>query len=432
LAKPSSNPSLGQFLTVVEVGLVIFFLFFSESFNFAEPVSKSINFLNYIFLAGMIMRRWKRMAYVLSMDLSLLALIMFAVSSVFWSVDVDYSFRESIGMLRGTLFGVYLATCFTFKEHFKLFVWVALWAVVVNLIVCLILPDFGIAPDPNKPSQMAYIGIYPYKQILGRVMVLSFATLVVDFWRSPHRRWLSALGVIGSVFLLFAARSSTYQIAAIVAILMLPLHQIAKQGVKTRTVLFVITVMLGVTLSGMLAVNWETIVDSLGKDVTFNGRTPIWTLALEQWAKRPFLGYGYAAFWGSDEGLSVYRGVSWVWALHKHSYDIRTFISHNAFIDITLQLGIVGLTLLLFNIGLVMHRVVTLMTHTRSLESFWMLQLLVIQIIGGCFEISTYVAGNSISWVIYVAMAYASATLLHRTKRTHRTASIVALDSSPM
>jgi exopolysaccharide production protein ExoQ len=428
LARKSLNQSLGQFLTVAEFGLVIFFLFFSESFQFTEPVRQSINLSNYIFLAFMILRRWKRIAYVLSMDLSLLALIGFAMASVFWSVDFDYSFRESIGMLRGTLFGIYLATCFTFKEHFKLLVWVAIWAVAVNLIVCLVLPDFGIAPDPNKPSQMAYIGIYPYKQILGRVMVLSFATLVVDFLGFPRHRWLSGFGIVGAVFLLFAARSSTYQIAAIVAILLLPLYQIAKQGVKTRTVLLVITVMLGVTLSGVLAINWETIVDSLGKDVTFNGRTPIWTLALEQWAKRPLLGYGYAAFWGSDEGLSVYRGVSWVWALHKQDYDIRTFISHNAFIDITLQLGMVGLTMLLFNISLVIHRAVTLMTQTRSLESFWMLQLLIIQIIGGCFEISTYVAGNSLSWVMYVAMAYASATLLHRVKRNRGTHSIVALD----
>jgi exopolysaccharide production protein ExoQ len=362
------------------------------------------------------------------LDLSLIILIGFTVASVLWSVDVDYSLRESIGMVRTTLLGIYLATCFSCQSQLRLFAWVSMLAVGVNLLFCMALPTWGILPDPNNPAQFAYVGIYPYKQILGRMMVLSLITLLAYFGAYPRQRWLSVLGMLGAVFLLFASRSSTYVIAAIVAIAIYPIYLIAKQGAKMRVILLLLTLLGIVVFAGFMLVSWESLVTSSGKGVTFNGRTPIWTLAIEQLMKRPLLGYGYSAFWGSDEGWQVYRGVGWVWALHKPEYDVRKFIAHNAFLDVALQLGLMGLVMLLGNIALVIYRTIALMVQTGSIASFWMLQMIAIQLVGACFEISTYLVGNSSSWVIYVAMAYGSATLLQRQRQRRRSGQILALD----
>jgi exopolysaccharide production protein ExoQ len=428
LGAKSFNQLLGKFLANTEIFLAILFLFFSESFSIPDSTSKTINLLNYIFLTIMVMRLWKRMAYVVTMDLSLIAIVGFAVCSILWSVDVEYSLRESIGMLRTTLFGIYLATFFSFQDHLKIFAWVSAWAVAVNVFVCVAFPAFGILPDPNNPAQLAYVGIYPYKQILGRMMVLSLITLLTYFWVYPRGRWLSALGILGALFLLLFSRSSTYVLAAILAIAIFPIYQIAKQAAKVRVILLVLALLAILVFSGFLMVSWESLVTSSGKGITFNGRTPIWTLAIEQLMKRPVLGYGYAAFWGSDEGWTVYRGVPWVWSLHKEGNDVRTFIAHNAFLDVALQLGLVGLTMLLSHIALVVYRSLILMNQTQTLESFWMLQLIVIQVIGSCFEFSTYLVGNSSSWVIYVAMTYSSAKLLHRNQQRRRPHAIVAVD----
>jgi exopolysaccharide production protein ExoQ len=426
LNKPIINPSLRSILLNAEIVLVVVFLFFSESFSLPEIFSKAVNLLNYIFLLVMVLRLWKRMAYVVALDLSLIILIGFTVASVLWSVDVDYSLRESIGMVRTTLLGIYLATCFSCQSQLRLFAWVSMLAVGVNLLFCMAFPTWGILPDPNNPAQFAYVGIYPYKQILGRMMVLSLITLLAYFGAYPRQRWLSVLGMLGAVFLLFASRSSTYVIAAIVAIAIYPIYLIAKQGAKMRVILLLLTLLGIVVFAGFMLVSWESLVTSSGKGVTFNGRTPIWTLAIEQLMKRPLLGYGYSAFWGSDEGWQVYRGVGWVWALHKPEYDVRKFIAHNAFLDVALQLGLMGLVMLLGNIALVIYRTIALMVQTGSIASFWMLQMIAIQLVGACFEISTYLVGNSSSWVIYVAMAYGSATLLQRQRQ--RSGKILALD----
>jgi exopolysaccharide production protein ExoQ len=428
LNKPIINPSLRSILLNAEIVLVVVFLFFSESFSLPEIFSKAVNLLNYIFLLVMVLRLWKRMAYVVALDLSLIILIGFTVASVLWSVDVDYSLRESIGMVRTTLLGIYLATCFSCQSQLRLFAWVSMLAVGVNLLFCMAFPTWGILPDPNNPAQFAYVGIYPYKQILGRMMVLSLITLLAYFGAYPRQRWLSVLGMLGAVFLLFASRSSTYVIAAIVAIAIYPIYLIAKQGAKMRVILLLLTLLGIVVFAGFMLVSWESLVTSSGKGVTFNGRTPIWTLAIEQLMKRPLLGYGYSAFWGSDEGWQVYRGVGWVWALHKPEYDVRKFIAHNAFLDVALQLGLMGLVMLLGNIALVIYRTIALMVQTGSIASFWMLQMIAIQLVGACFEISTYLVGNSSSWVIYVAMAYGSATLLQRQRQRRRSGQILAFD----
>ena len=72
-------------------------------------------------------------------------------------------------------------------------------------------------------------------------------------------------------------------------------------------------------------------------DPTYTGRDEIWQFAIERIAQRPIVGYGYQAFWGTDElatAALLYR--NWVYA---------TTDAHNAFLNIALMTGMVGLLL---------------------------------------------------------------------------------------
>jgi exopolysaccharide production protein ExoQ len=409
------NQVLGKFLATAEVGFVVFYLLFAESTSIPAQLSTVINALNYAFIGVVVGRLWKRMAYVISLDRSLLILIGFAIVSVLWSVDADFSVKMLLGMLRTTLFGVYLATCFSFQNHLRIFAWVSGWVVAINLVVYLALPSIGMAADPNQIGQFAFVGIYTFKQQTGRIMALALVTLLMHFWVYPRGRWLSAIGIVGATLMLFKAHSSTYVMASAVAIALLPLHQITKQGWRQRMLLGLMALFGVLLLASGLIANWENIAMSSGKGITFNGRTPVWTLAIEQLVKRPLLGYGYSAFWGSEEGWQAFRGVPWAWAEYKPEFDIKTgWTAHNGFLDVALQIGLVGLALLCSHILLVIGRSLALMQKTHSWESLWMLQILAIQLVGAGFEPSTYLASNNIHWIIYVAMAYSSAALLRR------------------
>ena len=95
----------------------------------------------------------------------------------------------------------------------------------------------------------------------------------------------------------------------------------------------------------------------LGKDVTLTGRTGIWSAVLDSIAKRPLLGYGYQAFWLGLEGESyrVILAVSWVLAQ-----------AQNGFLDVTLEMGIAGLTIVLLVFGFAFRDGVVCLLRSRD------------------------------------------------------------------
>jgi O-antigen ligase len=81
------------------------------------------------------------------------------------------------------------------------------------------------------------------------------------------------------------------------------------------------------------------VVKLLPLDTTFTGRTDIWEFALTSLALHPWLGYGFAAFWGNDaiQNLVQDNLIGWT-ATAAHS--------HNGYLDNALTLGIPGLVLI--------------------------------------------------------------------------------------
>ena len=76
-----------------------------------------------------------------------------------------------------------------------------------------------------------------------------------------------------------------------------------------------------------------------GKDVTFTGRTGIWEASWPEILRRPIIGWGLDAVWtGPNEMLTrVYYKAGFV---PTHA--------HNGVIETTLQVGVVGLVLVLW------------------------------------------------------------------------------------
>ncbi|WP_049558612.1 O-antigen ligase family protein, partial [Limnoraphis robusta] len=71
----------------------------------------------------------------------------------------------------------------------------------------------------------------------------------------------------------------------------------------------------------------------IGKDPSLTGRTDLWAWAREMIDKRPWLGYGYTAFWQGLDGGSAYiiRAARW-----------PVPYSHNGILDLWLDIGLLG------------------------------------------------------------------------------------------
>ena len=92
---------------------------------------------------------------------------------------------------------------------------------------------------------------------------------------------------------------------------------------------------IGLLGVGLLVLGWADLLTTLGRSATLTGRTRIWQMSLDNIAQRPWLGYGFGAFWrsGEVEARTMWQILHWI---VPHA--------HNLWLEIGLELGIVGMT----------------------------------------------------------------------------------------
>ena len=156
--------------------------------------------------------------------------------------------------------------------------------------------------------------------------------------------------------------------------------------------------LIGATFTVIAAIwamqHQERVLTSLSRDSTFTGRTELWTVLLEKARVHPWLGYGYGAFWRGATGMSgeVQEALHGWYPIH----------AHNGFLDIVLELGILGLIIFVLPLGIYGYRVFAWAIVQRSPLSLWPLVYLLFFILSNLAE-SALVRQNSIYWALYIA-----------------------------
>ncbi len=85
-------------------------------------------------------------------------------------------------------------------------------------------------------------------------------------------------------------------------------------------------------------IGWSTLksaaFDITGRDESLSGRDEVWTIVFVEGMKKPIFGSGYGAFWTEGKGREL-----------VHTWNPRQ--SHNAYLDLWVDLGVIGLAALL-------------------------------------------------------------------------------------
>ena len=97
---------------------------------------------------------------------------------------------------------------------------------------------------------------------------------------------------------------------------------------------------------------WDYLIDKVSTYfvdpslyITLTGRLPIWGIVLELVEQNPLLGFGFATF---REVMTSYVGDLWL---------VEIVHAHNAYFTVLFQMGIVGLTVILYTTYLLISRV---------------------------------------------------------------------------
>lgn len=367
LSKLSINDPIVKNLEIIVT--VIYLLYFLD-IQFPSSLSSIFNALSYPITAIFIVLHWKNIAYVSTRNIPLLIFLGIAMFSFVWSTNLSHTFDGSRGLFRAFLFGAYFATRYSLKEQIKILIYTFGLVAILSALLCLFLPQYGFA-------YQGWGGIFPYKNLLGRAMILvSILLLITTFLNNFKNNWLYWAIFVIAISLILISNSS---MSLLLLLSMLPqifVYFIVQQRYRTRLINVSFISIFLFCIIAFIVSNLETIlVDILGEGMTFNGRTPIWTLIIEKVLnEKPILGYGYQAFWSSDAGAYV---IMHTWASLNALPIPTTFNAHNAYLEIFASLGFLGL----FSYGIVLvnavYKIVILLFSTRKIEFFWLFEFLI-------------------------------------------------------
>jgi exopolysaccharide production protein ExoQ len=267
-------------------------------------------------------------------------LVAIAVCSIFWAYAPGSALKRIIILIRMTSFAVYFAGRYDLKEQLKLLAYACGLAAFLSAIFALFLPHYGIMgmgsfiDEQNRVHKGAWRGIYEHKNFLGRMMVVSTMALLLATINSKKRDWflLSALGLTIMLILLSTSKTSLVIMATILTLI--PFYRALRWSYSSALPFYIIAILFSGCLATFFASNAEVILGAMGRDLTLTGRTDIWALVMEKIQTRPWLGYGLGSFWLGMQGESADIWIEMNWQAPH---------AHNGFLDLTLDLGLIGL-----------------------------------------------------------------------------------------
>lgn len=315
----------------------------------------------------------------------------FAGASVLWAFKPEFSsvrvFQQAMIVISIVLPALLAAR--TVDMMRGLFLCFAL-ALIVNLFFVL-----DQAPMLLENGRRGYPGYFTFKGVLGEcaafALLLSLHELVYSGWR----RMLGVIVIGIAIYLVILSDSNGSLSLALVAPVLAGITLLV--GKKTRASVAVVLLPIPLLYAGL-----DSVVGNLVNRIswylygnfTLTGRTIIWDFVSSAIALNPLVGWGYRSFWlvGSD-GPSL-GAPGWVRAMPS---------SHNGFMEAKLDLGYVGLTLLVVFIFATLHAIGRV--AVRDTPRAWLLLTLALYIILTNFLETGWMHGDDMLWLMFLFVA---------------------------
>ena len=345
-----------------------------------------------LFLCSLVLRHARLGLRYVRLLWAPLALGLWAVASVCWSIDPLLTARRAFPFLLAAGFGALLSLRMPPRRVLVLvlaaFTVLALWSAVLAIGF----PSIGL--DASTGHHGDWQGAFTQKNACGRGMVVALAALLAAGPGKPGTLNALRSGFLAILFgaeLFLSGSRGAWLIAAIVLMAIPALRVMHRLRPGFRIAILTAGAAALLLLGVGAALHFAQIAPLLGRDATLSGRTEIWQQVWIAILHRPWLGYGFSAFW---QGFS---GPSWnvVVALR-----FVLFHAHNGFLEIWLELGACGLVIFLATL---LRAVVLLWPELRGGRmdrAAWPLAILLLTVLYDLDE-NTLLSFNGLFWVLY-------------------------------
>ncbi|GLH79959.1 hypothetical protein SSBR45G_48680 [Bradyrhizobium sp. SSBR45G] len=273
----------------------------------------------------------------------------------------------------------------------------------IGVILNVLLIPGGYATYAQYGTQLVDIGYQGYfsgKNLLGEFAATALLLALHELRYPGYRRASGLVVALAAVTLIFISSSKTALGLALVAPALALLVLLVARTFRLAPVLILTTMVLGyIVLSELAGFGTNRIAYLLTGDSSFTGRTTIWAFSKLEIAQRPLLGWGYQSFWlvGAD-APSVTEAPGWVKGMPN---------SHNGFYDTMLELGYVGLALLLAFLAATVHVIGRVMKH--DFKRAWILLSIALFVMIYNFIETLWLRAFDVTWVAFVLVTVEAA-----------------------
>jgi exopolysaccharide production protein ExoQ len=312
----------------------------------------------------------------------------FGIASSIWSQFPLFTLRRSLPFALAGLFGLCVAVRYPVRRQL-LILWLAMVALAAGtIILALFFPRVGL--DASAGHFTDWQGMFTSKNGCGRIMVL--ATAVALCQRKGWAYTIFSLALFVPIVGMSGSRGA-WLIEALVLASYLALLACKGMDSRSRVLLLVFGSLAIVAVTVAVASNYAAVAAFVGRDATLTGRTVIWRHVWPFIMERPLLGWGYAAFWRGTQG-EAFRVVA--------AMRFIIFHAHNGFLEIWLEMGAVGLFLV---VGSYLRAWRKLWPHLRRGQVNRVMWMVFVLVLIGLYDLdeNTLLIYNGLFWVLYVA-----------------------------
>jgi exopolysaccharide production protein ExoQ len=332
--------------------LYLFFVFFGTSMPFQEKItdpnditlSNPVNQFVYptiylLSLPGLYAKR-KKLLLLITNEKYLTLFLFWCLLTISWSDFPVVSIKRWIQVLGTAIvsssFLLHVDSADKALRYFK---------AVLTIYIPLCLLAILLIPGAIQWEFQAWRGLASHKNSLGQISLVSSIIWFAAFRSSSHiGRICSAILLLISLVLLIGSRSALsifafMLIASLGALGFIDSHLSTLRIGRAFSILVLTTFISSFLSSIYLEPDFiNSILNALGKDFTFTGRTDLWAEIFKEANRHLFVGCGFEGFWvvGNDSFMSLYADFFWL-----------PNQAHQGYLDLLNETGLIGLVLLI-------------------------------------------------------------------------------------
>lgn len=330
-------------------------------------------------------------------SLPLVAFLVFIAISYVWSVDQWVTLRNAIEMI-GTALVCYLVVVrFTLTEFVFLIVKYFAVVMLASFALVILWPSHG----RSSYGVVGWCGLFSEKNGFGAASGLAVISFGVALTIGDRRkRTLMGLGLLLSCLCLIgslAVTAATVTFAAIAIAVTAVLFSSPRFGVLSRFLLPVVVLALGIVVlaSGL---DSSAVFSAVGKSSTLTGRADFWPGVLRAIGDRPFLGFGYNAFFFTQSTVQEYIAGLTGWWIPLNA--------HNSYYQMILSVGFVGISIFAMSVLPASALSLVGVMRNRDLALCWPLAIIVFSLFGSFTEVYVGTPNSIGSMCFLIALLY--------------------------